>query len=400
MPYALLPLLAAAAAFDALRGTRSLAAITVTAGSPLKWFRGRQSIVSLSLHSEQTRTGHLKLSLDLPESITPVAPVATVRPRADGTVDIACVPNQRGRFSISVCYIAGLSPWQLWHARSPKSIDCEIRVFPDLERETGAKPLFFKKPGGLRPQRQLGRGREFERLREYAHGDSFDEIYWKATARRGKPIVKVFQVERTQDVYAVVDSSRLAAKNSATDRFVSAALMLALAAENHGDNFGLVTFSDRVHDFVPASRGKGHFSRCREAIYDLEARRVSPDFEELFTFLQLRIRKRSLLLFLTDLGDPMLAEMFVRNSRMLARRHVVLVSRLENDYARPLFSGPTPQTAEDICLRLAGHLQWAAFKDLEKNLHRLGIGVHSLRPEAAGIDLVQQYVEVKRRQAL
>ena len=62
---------------------------------------------------------------------------------------------------------------------------------------------------GAQTQRYLGRGREFEHLREYVPGDSFDDVDWKATARRGKPVTRIFQVERTQEIYAVVDSSRL-----------------------------------------------------------------------------------------------------------------------------------------------------------------------------------------------
>jgi uncharacterized protein (DUF58 family) len=182
------------------------------------------------------------------------------------------------------------------------------------------------------------------------------------------------------------------------DRFVNAALMVALAAENQGDNFGLVAFSDHIHHFVPARRGKGHFSRCRDAIYDIQARKVSPDFAELIAFLELRIRKRSLLLSLTDLSDPMLAEIFSRHSRLLARRHVVVVGRLRDEHTQPLFSGPPPETTNEIYSRLAGHLEWAAFKNLEKNLHRAGIALHTLRPEFAGVDLVERYTDVKRRQ--
>src|SRR5205823_6064500 len=65
---------------------------------------------------------------------------------------------------------------------------------------------------GTHAQRQAGQGRDFEKLREYVHGDSYDEIHWKASAKRGHPVTKVFQVERTQEVYVIVDASRLSAR--------------------------------------------------------------------------------------------------------------------------------------------------------------------------------------------
>jgi uncharacterized protein (DUF58 family) len=184
------------------------------------------------------------------------------------------------------------------------------------------------------------------------------------------------------------------------EQFVSAALMLALAAENKGDNFGLVTFSDRVNHFVAPAHGKPHFARCREAIFDLKPSSVSPDFAELFSFLQLRIRRRSLLLFLTDLADPLLAETFLRDVHLLSRKHVVLVNRLSDEDTRPLFTGKLPESQDEISARLAGHLQWATLKDLERNLGRLGVSMSLLTPGSAGLDLVRQYNDVKRRQAL
>jgi len=54
-----------------------------------------------------------------------------------------------------------------------------------------------------------GKGRDFEKLREYIPGDSLDDIHWKATAKRGHPVTKVFQIERTQEVYVILDASRL-----------------------------------------------------------------------------------------------------------------------------------------------------------------------------------------------
>jgi uncharacterized protein (DUF58 family) len=385
--------LAVVCALDAALGRRRLEGTKVSAPASLKWFKARPAQLALEI------AGPLKVTLDLPEGLETSTPAISVA-ASEVVANFACIPVERGRYEVTRCHLRAASPWRLWHVRVAKEIKTEIRVFPDLEREPGAKLLLLKKLGGLRAQRTIGRGREFERLREYAPGDSYDEIAWKASARRGRPIVRVFQVERTQDVYAVIDSSRLGARAGAVEQFVSAALMLALAAENNGDNFGLLSYSDRVNHFVSPARGKLHFARCRETIFDLKPTAVSPDFAELFTFLQLRVRRRSLLLFLTDLADPLLAETFLRDVHLLSRRHIVLVNRLRDEEARPLFSGPLPENQDEIGARLAGHLQWATLKDLEKNLRRLGVGMSLLTPGAVGLDLVRQYNDVKRKQAL
>ena len=150
---------------------------------------------------------------------------------------------------------------------------CEIRVYPDLIRDgKRVEPQFLNRgAAGIHRQRQLGRGREFEKLREYTAGDDSGEIHWKATAKRGRPVTKVFQVERTQEVYVIVDASRLTARPAGWARHnpralrQRRALLFGLAAQRQGDLFGLVTFSDRVHGFARARNGKAHYATCREA---------------------------------------------------------------------------------------------------------------------------------------
>ena len=73
-------------------------------------------------------------------------------------------------------------------------------------------------------------------------------------------------------------------------------------------------------------------------LYTLEPQAVTPDFAELFSYIGLKIRQRAMLIFLTNLDDPVLAESFVKNIDLISRRHLVLVSMLKPAGARPLFS--------------------------------------------------------------
>ena len=87
-------------------------------------------------------------------------------------------------------------------------------MYPNLFDERKHVAALFLNRGhyGIHSQRIMGKGREFEKLREYSHGDSMQDVHWKASAKRGALVTKVFQVERTQEVYVLVDSSRLSAR--------------------------------------------------------------------------------------------------------------------------------------------------------------------------------------------
>jgi uncharacterized protein (DUF58 family) len=88
-------------------------------------------------------------------------------------------------------------------------------------------------------------------------------------------------------------------------------LLLCAAAQNQGDLFGLLTFSDKVDHLVTARSGPAHFNRCRDVLAGLQTRLVSPDFGEIASTLMARIKRRALIVFLTSLDDPLLSETFL-----------------------------------------------------------------------------------------
>src|SRR5207344_2975735 len=115
-------------------------------------------------------------------------------------VEWNCTARRRGNFHLTRAVLECASPLGLWSIRKPKALHSEVRAYPNLWAERKSLAALFLHRGGLgtHAQRQVGKGRDFEKLREYAAGDSYDEIHWKATARRGHPVTKVFQIERTQ----------------------------------------------------------------------------------------------------------------------------------------------------------------------------------------------------------
>lgn len=405
--------LIAVALVDALSARRRLIGLGVELPAAVRLTRGRAGEIPVDLvHDPQRerRDFELTIALAWPAEILPdrdrvtgLVPVSEPRSR----LQLGCTPERRGRYQLSECRVERKSPLGLWSARKRISIASELRVYPDLLAERKSAPALFLHRGGLglHAQRQVGKGREFERLREYQPGDSYDELHWKATGKRGRPVTKLYQVERTQEVYAVLDISRLSARPSgepakpALERTLNAALLLALAAERQGDLFGTVVFADRVRHFVPARGGKAHFQTCREALYALEPQPAAPDFDELATFLRLRLRRRALLVVLTALDDPILAEGFLAAINLLSRQHLILVCTLRDPEVAPIFQ-ENARDLEEVYARLAGHLRWESERALQAALGKQGVVFAPLRAEALAGAVVSRYAEVKRRQLL
>ena len=442
------------ALLDAILAYGSLDGISVELPEVVRLTKDSEGKVELQVTNENMKKKRLRLGLAFPYEIRSQNEDFVIMLPQDvqnSRLLWPCTPLKRGLYHIDKCCLEGVSPLGFWAFRETVPVSTEMRVYPNLSNErNNLAALFLNRGGfGIHAQRQVGKGREFEKLREYIPGDSYDEIHWKATAKRRHPITKVFQIERTQEVYVVIDVSRLSARMTFThpqplpggehaplhppqggnepslhpsrgethpwpfpggesevirtshlERFITAALVMGLAAQKQGDLFGIVTFSDQVQGFVRAKSGKAHYSTCRDTLYTLQPKSVNPDFDELCTFLRLRLRRRALLVFLTNLDDPILAESFVKNMELINRQHLVLVNMLRPAAARPLFSNQEVSSVDDLYYELGGHMLWHDLRELGQVLHHRGIHFSLLDNEKMCVELVSQYVNVKRRQLL
>jgi len=394
-------LLAVIVGGDALMRDRALRGIRVELPELVRMFKERPAEIVVRVHnSSATR---IRVGVMVPEGIAAEFEETDVElPAKISEFTWKWTAHRRGLYRVDAVYLEAVSPWGMWQVRRKDPVAMEVRVYPNLRRNDDLKAL-RQGVSGVHAMRQVGRGREFEKLREYLPGDGFDEIHWKATARRGRPITKVFQVERTQEVYVVIDGSRLSARaageESTLERQIAASLIVGAAAEKRGDLFGLAAFSDTVDAFVRARNGKAHYAACRDAIYQLHPKAVTPDFDEIATFLRLRLRRRAMVLFLTSLDDPVLAENFARATKLLARRHLVLAGMLRPPAAHRLFEQDV-ETADDVYRGLAGHIAWRRLKELEASLARQGVRLSVMEPEGFSSALIGIYDSVKQRQLL
>lgn len=378
--------------------------------------------IKIYVQNESHKPRKLKLGLAFPTEIRSLISDLTVDLKEAGhrqTLSWPVYAEQRGIYTLDTCFLELQSPLGFWSLRLRQPLRLALHVYPALQKERKhLSALFMRKGIGVHLQRQIGKGREFEQLREYLSGDSFDDIHWKATAKRGKPITKVYQIERTQELYLLIDASRLSARSSLfgsetenkkntyeaavpiIERFVTAALVLGLTAKRQGDLFGMLTFSNRVHSFIKAQNNAVHYDGCRKLLYLLQAQAVAPDFDEVFTFIRNRIRRRALLIFLTNLDDPVLAEGFIKNIDLIARHHLILVNMLRPGIARPLFSNPEVNKVDDLYRELGGHLLWSNLRETTKILQRHGVRFNLLENENLCVELIAQYLSVKQRQLL
>ncbi|MCP4746699.1 MAG: DUF58 domain-containing protein [Desulfobacteraceae bacterium] len=412
------------AGLDAVNGRRRFEGIRVAVPEIIRLTVDRPGQFPVTISKTSARTGPLRFGIVLPPALVSEKPDLTVELKRENQTYIAvwsCKALCRGRFALTFCHVEIPSAWGAWAVRKKFALESEIRAYPNLvsgQQYLGG--LFRRSHWGVRVQRRIGKGREFEQLRDYIPSDSYEDIDWKATARRRFPVTRVYQVEQAQEVYVILDASRLSTRSadylveqrrtsrgnqagsqtSIFERYVIASLIMAMAADQAADQFGLLIFSDKPDCFIKAGRGQAHYNACRDALYNRMPKTVSPDFDELFAFVGTRLRKRALLVFLTNMDDPVITENFLHAMPVVAQKHILMVNMLRPPGAHPLFSSDQIRDESAIYRHLAGHMLWNTMADTRHKLKQHGAGFHLLDKQALCGQLINHYMELKQRQVL
>ncbi len=382
-------------------------------GQDLQWLRFGMSMIAEFRATE-------RVIYDVPE----------IKEGKTKQINYELLPLRRGQFFFPTGHVETTSFFGFWLIRRTYDMNVEMRVYPDLSVERKRLSALFLRRGneGSHAVRQVGKGRDFEQLRDYQPGDDYTDIDWKATARRGVPVTRTFQIERTQEVYVVVDHSRLSAREikmpvqdeamgelllsdenaggefavtTQLERFLHCSLVLASVAERQGDLFGFVSFADQVDRFIRGRNGRDHYNVVRDALYTLEPKPVAPDFEQLMISLRQRLTRRALIVMLVDLSDPLTAEQFYEAIPLISRQHLILVNMVRPENAHPLFSPMSkPESVSDIYGHLGGHFQWQDLRETGKKLSHLGVELGLPDHEELCAEAVSQYLNVKKRQLI
>ncbi len=278
-----------------------------------------------------------------------------------------------------------------------------IRVYPDLSAVERYGALHVRNrsiEAGLRRMRLRGAGTEFESLREWSAGDDFRTVDWKATARRGKLMVAQHEVERSQSVMLLLDCGRLMTARieggRKLDYAVTAALSLATIAGLASDRVGLVAFA---HDILAASAPRSTRSsaaRLSDLLYDLEPRFEEANYSRAFAYLRHHLHKRSMIVFLTDVIDPLAQAAIMTEMGSLARHHL-LICVFMNDAAIGAALRDEPQSVgeayrSNVALGLANERRLA-----KTMLERCGATVIDVPARQLSTALIDEYLRVKRR---
>jgi uncharacterized protein (DUF58 family) len=338
-------------------------------------------------------------SFDGPRGFGPL----TVAPHEDAEAAFAFTPPERGLFSFGDPGVRATGPWGLAGRSVRVPLPQEAKVYPDIIA-VRSYALLARKGAlaemGIKRMRLAGEGTEFESLREYLEGDSYRDIDWKATARRGRPIVRSFEVERSQTLVIAIDAGRLmtprVGKLAKLDRAINAALMLAYLGTERDDLVGLLVFGRDVERYLPPRKGHRQFLAILEALYSIEGKVEEPDYDRALRYLVTKLPKRALVTVFTDLQGKEPSHRLLSTLSAMAPRHLPLVITQRNRDVEARSRRELKKEPEVFEAAVAESLLSDKASAL-RMLQARGVLVLDVFPEELTVAAVNRYLEIKAR---
>jgi len=342
---------------------------------------------------------------DVPQSFRGGTPEVEISAPAGETASAtySVRPRERGDARVGHVFLRCQSPWRIAERWASASLSQVVRIYPNID-ESKRDTIYLIRSRQValqaRHKHLRGQGREFESLREYREGDEWRNICWSAVARRGKLITKTHQFERSQTVWLVLDTGRLLRARvrglTKLDYAVGAALSLAQVALYSGDRVALLAYGRRVQQRLPAGRGPAHVRSLIEDLAQVHSEESEADHSHAAEVLLSIQKRRSLVVWFTDLAETAAMPDVIESASRLARHHLVLLTVIGQPELRRLLES-RPENESEMYHYVAAQEIVHRRETLLRSLRQCGALTLEIEPTKVSSAVVNQYLLAKER---
>jgi uncharacterized protein (DUF58 family) len=201
-----------------------------------------------------------------------------------GSIEFEVAWPVAGSFAFEASIVEVTDPHGLFAARLSRECEASITVEPRDLREVhvGAGGDRIATAFGEHDTGRLGSGLDPAELREYLPGDTARQIDWKATARRGYPHVREYEIQADYTTLLLVDRRPAMGRGTAGETPLEYARHVALtvvgAAREFNDPIGLSLVGEGEAISRPPDAGASQYAAIRERLRDLRPSGVGRSF--------------------------------------------------------------------------------------------------------------------------
>ncbi|MBR9920110.1 MAG: DUF58 domain-containing protein [Bacteroidetes bacterium] len=366
---------------------------------------GDESKVVLHIRNRNNQVFFTTLIDELPEQlqIRDFNKRLRLNPGEEKEVKYSLVPEERGSFIFGKAQLFVESRIGLLQRQIPYPLDKEVPVYPSIIQMKRFELLTSNQllqQQGVKRLRRIGHSYEFEQIKNYVRGDDYRSINWKATGRRSKLMVNQYEDERSQQVYCLIDKSRVMRMPfgglSLMDHAINTSLVVSNLVLKKHDKSGLITFSDKLGTAIKADRKARQLERILQALYREKDQPVEANYELLYQVSRKIINGRSLILLFTNFESTFAMERVLPILRRINRFHLLVVVFFENTEIVKFTEEPA-QNLEKVYTQTIARTFLAEKQMMVNTLQQYGIQAVLTPPEELSLNTVNKYLELKSR---
>jgi len=278
-----------------------------------------------------------------------------------------------------------------------------VKVYPSFVMMKKFELMVFnadRMQAGVRKIRRIGHGYEFSDIRQYVLGDDPRSLNWKASSRTGTLMVNNYQDEKSQQIYALINKSRVMRMPfnglSLMDYAINTTLSILNIVLRNQDNAGLLTFSTSTTDFIPAQRRSNQLQLVLDRLYNQEETTEEANYQDLYRSLRRRIKGRSLLLMFTNFMSIDSLQRALPELKRINRGHLLVVIFFQNTELEEFRKQEVKSTLDISAKTMADKLSEESTQVVYE-LRNAGIQAIQTRPEELTATTVNKYLELKSR---
>ena len=319
------------------------------------------------------------------------------------TILYTLTPKTRGEYNFGRIRVFVKTPLALAERRISRSESTDVKVYPSYLQLRHYQLLAMSDnltEQGIKRIRRPGNNTDFEHIREYVTGDDYRTINWKATARRNQLMVNVYQQEKSQQVYCVIDKGRVMQQAfdgmTLLDRAINASLILSYVSIQKEDKAGIITFEKDFDSFVAAERGAKQMPAILENLYKQQSTFGESDYSALLVNLRRLVTKRSLIILYTNFLNHSAMLRQLPYLRQIVKTHCVLVVFFEDREMKYLAEKSVRTDSDYYTKMLATRIEYEK-RYVVSTLMQNGIYALLTPPESLTVNVVNRYLEMKAR---
>lgn len=366
---------------------------------------GDENTITITLHNQSGSRLYGELIDEIPAQfqLRNFSRLLTLAPRQTLTETYTLRPTLRGAYSFGRTLLFITSRLGLVRRRMSHDNTQNVPVYPSIIQMKKYEIRTFARTAteyGVKKVRRIGHSYEFEHIKQYIQGDDFRTINWRATGRRAQLMVNQYEDEKSQQVYCLIDKSRVMHMPfhglSLFDHAVNTSLVISNIVLGKQDKAGLITFADTPKAVVKAERSKTQLKKILETLYKESEQTVEANYESMYMTVQKYVAGRALLFLFTNFESTYALHRVLPQLRKLNSRHLLVVVFFENSEVNTQTSTDV-NTLEDIYTQVTAE-QYALTKlQLAQELKQHGIMSMLTQAEGLTVSTINKYLEVKSR---